>query len=329
MTEQLPPSKFGKGYTYGDADQKPGNPQFAPPPASPTAPPRIFVPPQASTSASPTNFVPPPPDARSGGGGYPFQPPVQDPYAPPTPTAHTAPPADLTAPPPFVNPYGAGRPAAPVSKLGPQQAGQPPGGSVGAFLNSGDGAPKTAAVLSIVGGLWAAFTVIERGNQIKYLFKFFKYASHLPAGSGWYYITLLATIAEIVAVPLLLTAGYMLWQRNPNSLKAVLVGNGVVVAANLLLAVAVNKAASALTGAVGGVASRVDDIATKFGMNRSRIDAITGQYSTAIDNKISSVSAEFIALHLVLPAVLAIIALVLARSLATKLWVQPTTGYAP
>jgi hypothetical protein len=317
VTEQLPPSKFGKGYTYGGADHTQANSQFVPPPANPAAPPTNPVPPQ-------------PPYAGFSGGGYPVQPPVQNPYVPSTaPSAYNTTPPDATAPPPFVNPYGVGQPTPPAWIPSPQQAGQPAGASVGSFFNSGEGAPKTAALLSIVGGLWAAFTVIERGNQIKYLFKFFKYASHLPAGSGWYYITVLATIAEIVAIPLLLAAGYMLWQRNPNSLRAVLAGNGVVLAANLILAVAVNKAASALTGAVGGVANRVDDIATRFGINPSRVDSITGEYTAAIDNKISSLSSEFIIFHLVLPAVLAIIALILARSIATKLWVHPMTGYAP
>jgi hypothetical protein len=309
MTGQLPPSKFGKGYTYGGTDQSAPSPHFAPPPASPGAQPY---------------------PAASGGSGYQAPPPLQSPYAPPSaPNPFDVTPPDPYAAAPLVNPYGGGQAITPAWQPGPLQSGQPTGWSVGTFLGSGEGAPKTAAILSIVGGLWAALTVVQRFDQIKLLFKFYKYAKHLPSGSGWYYLTMAATIAEIVAVPLLLLAGFLLWQRNPGSLKLVMAGNGIVVAVNLLLAVAVNNAANALTGAVTGVMNKVDDIATQFGFNTSRIDSFADKYAGALNDKISSLSSEFIIFHLVLPALLAVVALVLARSVATKLWVQPTAGYLP
>jgi hypothetical protein len=199
------------------------------------------------------------------------------------------------------------------------------GGSVGTFLASGEGAPKTAAILSIVGGLWAGVTVIQRFDQIKALFKFYKYASHLPTGSGWYYLTLVATIAEIVAVPLLLLAGFRLLQRNADSLKTVMAGNCVVIGANIVLAVAINKAAHALTGTVTGVMNKVDNVASRLHINSTRLD----QYAGALNNRISSLSSEFIVLHLLLPALVAVVAIFLARSVATKLWLSPATGYRP
>jgi len=317
VTGQLPPSKFGRGFTYGGPDQTQSPPQPVPPSAYPSAP--------------PTQPVDPPPAFAGFGGTAPPAPqPFQYPQMPPPPgTPPLATPPDPAAPPPFVNPYGTGQPATLAWNPAPVQSGYPSGGSASAFLNSGDGAPKTAAVLSIIGGLWALFTVIQRGEQIKYLFKFSKYASHLPTGSGYYYLTMFATVAEIAAVPLLLAAGYLLWQRHPNSIKAVLTANGVVIAANLILAVAVNKATRALTYAVNSVTNGIDDIATKIGIHSSRFNSITTEYGSALDNKISSLSSEFIAIHLVLPAILAFVALVLARSVATKLWVRSQTGYGP
>jgi hypothetical protein len=226
---------------------------------------------------------------------------------------------------PPADPYGAARATPAAWNANPQQPGPGMGSSAGTFLSSGEGAPKTAAILSIVGGLWAALTVIQRWDQIKALFKFYKYASHLPTGSGYYYLTLAATIAEIIAIPLLLVAGFLLWQRNQNSIKALMTGNCVVIVANLILAFAINKVANALTGAVTDVMNTVDRVATKWHINSSHLDSLAG----ALNNRISSISSQFIVVHLVLPALLAVVAIILARSAATKLWVRQAPGYGP
>ena len=63
MTDQLPPSKFGKGYTYGGPDQSAPSQHIAPPSAYP------------GSQSSPAAF---------GGGGYQVPPPVHNPYAPPS-----------------------------------------------------------------------------------------------------------------------------------------------------------------------------------------------------------------------------------------------------
>jgi hypothetical protein len=298
MTGQLPPSKFGAGYTYGGKDQPRSNPQPAPPPPYPSPPP-------------PTGY---------GGGGFQAPPSARSAYGGPTP--------QQTTPAPSADRYGAGQFTAPAYPAA-SQPGYGTGGSPATFLSGGKGAPLAAAILSIVGGLWAGVTVVERWDQIKYLFKASKYVSHLPSGSGWYYLVMAATVAEILAIPLLIAGGALLWQRNPIGSKVAIAGNGVVVAANLILAVAINKVASTLTGAVNNVDNvlkHVGGFAERHGIDTSRTNHFLDDLAGQITGKISSVSTNFIVLHLVLPSLLAIVALVLVRSAATKLWLNPNTG---
>ena len=164
MDGQLPPSKFGRGYTYGGKDQSPTSPQGVSPTTSPGAQ---------------------PPPATFDGAGYQSPPPAHTPYAPPSATQ----PYDLTTPyqptpiPP-IDPYTGARATVPTWSAAPQQPVPGSGAAVGGFLSSGEGAPKAAAILSIVGALWAAVTVVQRWDQIKALFKFYNYASHLPTGAA-------------------------------------------------------------------------------------------------------------------------------------------------
>lgn len=302
MTGQLPPSKFGKGFTYGGADQSQPNTGAVPPP-----------PPSHGAAHSPTF---------GAGDQYPADPTNTVPAPSPDPGGYDATAAHHATPSPAASPWASAPTPGPTRNAGSAQW-SGAAGSAGAFLKAGAGAPKAAAVLSIIGGLWAAVTVAQRWDQIKAMFKFAKYASHLPAGSGWYYMTLIATIVEIIAIPMLLAAGAMMLQRNRNSLRAVTLGNAGVIAANLVLAVAINKATNTLTSAVSGLTRRMDSIAGRLHINSSRVDS----YASGISDRISSASAEFIVFHLVLPALLAVVAIVLARSVASRLWLQGTTGY--
>jgi hypothetical protein len=316
VTDQLPPSKFGAGTTYGSSGQPQAPQPAAPPPAFPSAP----------------------PPAPYGGGAYQ---PAPDPYAAPAyPTAPAVDPYAAGAYQPAPDPYAA--PAYPTAPAvvpfantqfaPPAQPANPPapgsGPSLGTFLSSGKGAPMTAGILGIVAGLWTLFTIVQMWDGVKMVFKLSKHASHLPgSASSWAYLTLAATVAEFVAVPLLLFGGFLLLQRNPLSSKLITYGAGTVVAANLVLSIGINKVSNAALNAVGQVNTLMNKAGDVLGINPSKTRQFTGQLSGAVTDKISSVSGEFIFFNMVIPALLVIVAVILVRSVATKLWVQSNPGY--
>lgn len=251
MSNQLPPSKFGAGTTYGETGQAYALPQPTPPPAP--APP--------SYPATPGSYTPP---------AYPT--PAPDPYAAP----------QFSAPATYSSAAPAGVAPAAVS------------------AGVGGGAAITAAILSLIGALWYGIDVVRNLDSIRYLFQTLDQLSGvgLPGSTvAWAYGAVAAVIAEFVFVVLLLLGGILLLTRSSAGRVMVTLGSLLVIAANVFWLLAAFQAVNWLDAfSAPGMAGSTGAFVGKILLN-------TG-----------------------LPAVLALVALILAMTGSAKQWCHRTAA---
>lgn len=229
MSNQLPPSKFGAGTTYGEAGQSHALPQTTPP----------------SRPAS----VPP---------SYPSAP---DPYAPsayqasPTPDPHAT-----VSYPPAATSYTPPQFAAP-SYAAPVASGSPGSGTaiaaaiislVGALWYGIDVIRTWEAFKGILTSLDALSGLGMSGGDM-----------------AWGYATVGAAIAQLVLIPMLLIGGILLLTRSPAGRMMVILGSLLVIAANtiwIIIAVRVYAAYSSYVYGGSGKGELVGQILLNMGV---------------------------------------------------------------
>lgn len=133
MSNQLPPSKFGAGTTYGETGQAHALPKTAPPPPTTPPPPPVTPPP----------YSPAPDQYSMTGYGTPID---------------AAPYAATSQPPQTPYPYA---PHATPSTNDPVHT---PAGGAGAA------APVTAAILCLIGAVWYGMDMLLNWDRVEFLF---------------------------------------------------------------------------------------------------------------------------------------------------------------
>lgn len=211
MSNQLPPSKFGAGTTYGDTGQAHSLPQTAPPPVTPPPPPVAPPPPPYS--------VAPDPYATAGH----LAPPSADPYAAPG------------QPTPVPDPYAPQYVTASAGYSIPTRA-----------AGTGAAIPVTAAILSLIGAVWYGIDTILNWNRVEFLFLILD-----GSPTGWQYGLVVTVIMQFIFVLLLLVGGILLLTRNSIGRVFALLGTALVVAANIYWAIATFDFANSLDASLG------------------------------------------------------------------------------
>jgi len=230
MTSDLPPSKFGAGFTYGSSGD----------PVSPPAPPT----PQYPTPQYPTSPVPDPYGATTA-----FQSPPADPYGAPPPDPYGAPAAMPGQP---ANPDPFAPPPDPYGSTSYQQPGYPAG--VPGFVGAGGVNGTTtviAAVLCLLGAVRYGIDLIANwggANGFAAMFDAVEALSKIGAAGGlvgWLYGAIAAFIGECIAVPVLALAAILLFTRSPAGRALANLGSVIVVLVNGYLVLAAMNMVSA------------------------------------------------------------------------------------
>lgn len=252
MSNQLPPSKFGAGTTYGESGKAHSLPKTTPSPP-PAPPPSPAYPSTSDPYASKANYA---------------APPAPDPYAAPS---------YAPAPDPYAQQYA------------PAPAGYP---AAARTTNPGAGTAITAAILGLAGAVWYVVDTVRTWDGIQAVFGSLDGLSQLglPAESlAWAYGSVAAIIAQFIVIVLLFVGAILLFNRSPGGRVSVVLGSILVIAANVYFAV---------------YAFRITDWGKNFGGDL----------------------ADDILLNTALPAVLALVVLVLASSASTKAWCGSTSS---
>jgi hypothetical protein len=155
------------------------------------------------------------------------------------------------------------------------------------------GTAVTAAILCLVGALWYGVDTIRNWDKFELMFQILGNSSAFGVGDGWAAGFLAAAIAQLVFVLLLLVGGIMLLARSSFGRGMAVLGAILVIAANGYLALAGFQTVSYL-----------NDLAQSSGFDSvTRDDVVTS-----------------ILLNTGLPALIAIVTLVLLMTSSTKQW---------
>lgn len=202
MSNQLPPSKFGAGTTYGESGQAYALPQPSPAPAPPPYP-------AADPYAANAHQAPPAPDT------YPA-------------TPHSAP-----APPQYS--------AAPQYSSSVSYSNPMPGTVMPMVAPSGTGGATAiiAAVVGMAGAIWYAVDAVRNWSAIQGLLTSLDSLPRMSMG-GWdtvlAYGMVAATVAQLLLTPILLIGGLLLLTRNSAGRTMVVLGTALVLLANIFWA---------------------------------------------------------------------------------------------
>lgn len=205
---------------------------------------------------------------------------------PQTPAAYPTPTYQTPAP----DPYAATQFSAPASYS--HQAQVPAGGATAI----------AAAILSLIGALWYGIDVVRGWDGIVQLLKSLDALSSLGlSGSltAWAYGSIASVVAQLIFVPVLLIGAILLLAHNPAGRTMVVFGSVLVIATNIFWALAAFEA-------IGWVNNFTESV----GAGR---------------NSGGELAARML-LNVGLPALLAVITLVLAMSASAKFWCRRSVG---
>lgn len=231
----------------------------------------------------------------------------QTPPAPPPPPPRPPAPQSYPPPDPYGAAYSAPQPVSPpvapsyaMPTADPYAAAQssayPVYPAAGPAGRPGGGTAIAGAILSLVGALWYGVDTVRNWSSFEYVFQMLGNSSALGMTDGWTYGFIAAAIAQLVFVVLLLVGGILLLTRSSLGRGLAVAGSALVIAANGYLAFAglqtVSNINAFLDGAGMGAMTRNDLIAE-------------------------------ILLNTGLPALIAVVALVMLMAGSTKQWCRP------
>ncbi|MGV0715511.1 hypothetical protein ABQE93_08910 [Mycolicibacterium sp. XJ662] len=164
------------------------------------------------------------------------------------------------------------------------------------------GTATIAAILSLVGALWYGIDVIRGWEAIGGLLSSVGQLSSLgmdPSVTAWAYGSAASVVAQLILVPALLIGGVLLLCRISAGRAMVMFGSVLVLATNIFWAIAAFQAVGWMT-----------NFANSVGMSR----AVSGEL------------VGMVLLNTGLPALIAVVTLILASASTTKLWCQRSTS---
>lgn len=166
-----------------------------------------------------------------------------------------------------------------------------------ARVAGGGTAAIAAAILGLIGAIWYGVDIVRSWDDIGYLFKSLDGLSKLGVSGSvafWAYGAIVAVIAEFVFVVLLILGGILLLARSSAGRVMVVLGSLLVIATNIYWILAAFKAVDWLTSFAGS----------------AEVTGSTGDFLGRI------------LLNAGLPALLALVTLILAMSASAKRWCQ-------
>lgn len=221
-------------------------------------------------------------------------------YPPPQAPPPPPPPSYAPAPDPYATTgYATAPPPAsyPAPQYSPPPAYSYPAATGAARVAGGGGAAIAAAILGLIGAIWYGVDVVRSWDDIDYLFKSLDGLSKLGVSGSvafWAYGAIAAVIAEFAFVVLLLLGGILLLARSSAGRVMVVLGSLLVIATNIYWILAAFKAVDWLNSFAGS----------------SEVTGSTGEFLGRV------------LLNAGLPALLALVTLILAMTASAKRWCQ-------